>query len=244
MSAVSFKSQNFVITSLSISSLDMQRVEADLHAALAQGGGFIKQQSMIIDLSLLQAAGQTQAMVDGFYQLTQKLGLKAIAFSGIDPKFSGKLPIPSMTSKGVSKAIEAPVKSEAQSEEVVVEKIVEKVVIKEVPVVSPSELLDRPLRSGQQVYARGGDLVVLSNVSNGAEVYADGNVQVWGSVRGRIVAGAQGNQQAKILLRSLEAEIVAIAGVFKRIDEIPAQYLNGKPLEISLEANQLKFKLI
>jgi septum site-determining protein MinC len=244
MSSVSFKSQNFVITSLGISSLDMRKVEEDLIAALEQGGGFIKQQSMIIDLSLLQAAGQSQRMVDEMYQLTQRLGLRVIAFTGIDSKFSGHLPVPAMTSKGVAKELKLEQSVHGPAEKVIVEKVVEKIVVQEVPVAAPSELLERPLRSGQQVYARGGDMVVLSSVSHGAEIYADGNVHVWGSVKGRIVAGAQGNQQAKILLRSLEAEIVAIAGVFKRIDEIPAQYLNGKPVEISLQSKQLHFKLI
>lgn len=77
-----------------------------------------------------------------------------------------------------------------------------------------------PVRSGQQVYAPGADLVVLGPVNRGAEVLADGHIHVYGSLRGRALAGIGGDTTARIFCRSLEAELVAIAGVYKVSDQI------------------------
>lgn len=75
-----------------------------------------------------------------------------------------------------------------------------------------SKIITQPVRSGQQVYARNADLVVLATVSAGAELIADGNIHVYGALRGRALAGVSGNQQARIFCQTLAAELVAIAG--------------------------------
>jgi septum site-determining protein MinC len=81
-------------------------------------------------------------------------------------------------------------------------------------------VLDKPLRSGQQVYARGRDLVVLAMVNPGAEVIADGNIHVYAPLRGKAIAGARGDASARIFALSLEAELVSIAGIY-RTSEVP-----------------------
>ncbi|MEH6578160.1 MAG: septum site-determining protein MinC [Amphritea sp.] len=78
----------------------------------------------------------------------------------------------------------------------------------------PSMVITRPVRSGQQVYAEGADLVILSQVSEGAEVIADGDIHVYGALRGRALAGVKGNTQARIFCQNLSAELVSIAGNF------------------------------
>lgn len=83
-------------------------------------------------------------------------------------------------------------------------------------------LVQKPVRSGQQVYARGGDLIVLSTVSPGAEILADGNIHVYGALRGRALAGVGGNTQARIFCRRLEAELVSVAGHYRVSEQIPA----------------------
>jgi septum site-determining protein MinC len=77
-----------------------------------------------------------------------------------------------------------------------------------------STIIDKPVRSGQQIYARDGDLIVLSSVSEGAEILADGNIHIYGSLRGRALAGIQGNKAARIFVNQAEAELMSIAGIF------------------------------
>lgn len=106
-------------------------------------------------------------------------------------------------------------------------------------VVPPSTLILRtPLRSGQVVYAEQCDAVVLSHVNAGAELIADGNIHVYAALRGRALAGAHGNEEARIFCKSLEADLVAIAGCYLRSDEIP-ENRRGKPAQIYLEKGQL-----
>ncbi len=99
-------------------------------------------------------------------------------------------------------------------------------------------VIDRPLRSGQRVYAKG-DLVVLGMVSNGAEVIAEGNIHIYAPLRGRALAGVHGNHDARIFCTSLEAELISIAGIY-RTTEVPLSAdVHGKPAQIRLDAEKL-----
>ena len=104
---------------------------------------------------------------------------------------------------------------------------------------SPGVIQSAPVRSGQQVYADNRDLTVLAAVGAGAEVIADGSVHIYGPLRGRALAGAQGNAKARIFCREFDAELVAIAGHYKVLEDIP-QELRGKAVQIWLEDEQLK----
>lgn len=97
--------------------------------------------------------------------------------------------------------------------------------------------VDRPLRSGQQVYAQGGDIVLLAGMSNGAEVIADGSIHCYGPLRGRAIAGAKGNAAARIITTNFGPEIVSIAGVYKTFEEGIAESLAGRPAHVRMVAN-------
>ena len=99
-----------------------------------------------------------------------------------------------------------------------------------------------PVRSGQQLYAQGRDLTVCATVGAGAEVIADGSVHVYGALRGRALAGAQGDVKARIFCREFQAELVAIAGHYKVMEEIPKE-LRGKPVQVWLDKDELKIAL-
>jgi septum site-determining protein MinC len=104
----------------------------------------------------------------------------------------------------------------------------------EVPVPATGTLVvDKPLRSGQRVYAKGGDIIVLGMVSHGAEVIADGHVHVYAPLRGRAVAGARGNTEARIFTTCMEAELVSIAGNYRAFD-------TALPAEMASKATQIK----
>ncbi|HEY2346700.1 MAG TPA: septum site-determining protein MinC [Xanthomonadaceae bacterium] len=95
-----------------------------------------------------------------------------------------------------------------------------------------------PVRSGQQVYAQQRDLTVCAAVGAGAEVIADGSVHIYGPLRGRALAGALGNTNARIFCREFHAELVAVAGNYKVLDEIPAS-LVGKAVQVWLQNDKL-----
>lgn len=104
---------------------------------------------------------------------------------------------------------------------------------------SPSTMhQDNPVRSGQQIYARGGDLVVTRLVANGAEVIADGSIHIYGALRGRALAGAQGDESARIYCQEFHAELVSIAGQYRVFEDLPED-LRGKPVQAWLEGEKL-----
>ncbi|MHC1479665.1 septum site-determining protein MinC [Frateuria aurantia] len=94
------------------------------------------------------------------------------------------------------------------------------------------------VRSGQQIYARDRDLVVTGAIANGAEVIADGHIHIYGSLRGRAMAGAQGQTDARIFISDFRAELVAIAGQYRVFEQIPAE-LEGKSVQCWLEGEKL-----
>lgn len=104
----------------------------------------------------------------------------------------------------------------------------------------PTRIIDKPLRSGQRVYAAGGDIVVLAAVNPGAEVIADGSIHVYAPLKGRALAGARGDVTARIFTTHLEAELVSIAGVYRTFDGTPDAAVAKKPAQIRLaEASQI-----
>lgn len=104
---------------------------------------------------------------------------------------------------------------------------------------TPTKTLTTPVRSGQRIYARGGDLVILAAVNAGAEVLADGNIHIYGPLRGRALAGVLGDAQARIYAQSMEAELVSVAGHYRVFEPQPPDELRGKPTQIYLERERL-----
>ncbi|MDT0499118.1 septum site-determining protein MinC [Algiphilus sp. W345] len=102
----------------------------------------------------------------------------------------------------------------------------------------PARMALEPVRSGQQIYAEGADVVVVNSVSVGAEVIADGCVHVYGSLRGRAIAGARGDENARIFCRHFEAELVAVAGVYAVAEQMQGN-LRGKAVQVFLDRGKL-----
>lgn len=104
-----------------------------------------------------------------------------------------------------------------------------------------SRVIAEPVRSGQQIYVQDGDLVVLSTVSPGAEVVADGCVHIYGALRGRAIAGARGDTTARVFCRKFEAELVAVAGVYAVAEQMQGG-LRGQPAQAWLADGKLKIE--
>ncbi|MBP6357220.1 MAG: septum site-determining protein MinC [Burkholderiaceae bacterium] len=100
----------------------------------------------------------------------------------------------------------------------------------------PALVIDKPLRSGQQVYARGRDLVVMAMVNAGAEVIADGHIHVYAPLRGKAIAGARGNADARIFALSLEPELISIAGIYRTTENALPPEIWGRATQVRLVA--------
>jgi len=152
-------------------------------------------------------------------------------------------------SLGLAEAPDEPVRAEREPRiQKVVQQVIKEVVVErpvevpvEVPVAAESKTVyvDRPLRSGQQVYAKGADLVVLAAVNHGAEVIADGSIHVYAPLRGKAIAGARGNAQARIFAQQLEAELIAIAGIYRTSENPLPDNVRGKAAQVRLDGEKL-----
>jgi len=108
-------------------------------------------------------------------------------------------------------------------------------------VVKTPLLIDKPIRSGQQVYARDTDLIVMGPIGPGAEVIADNNIHIYGPLRGRALCGVSGNTSTRIFCQSLEAELVSVAGNYRMLETIPEE-LRGKPAQVWLDKDRLNIE--
>jgi len=107
------------------------------------------------------------------------------------------------------------------------------------PPARPTMVIDKPVRTGQRIYAEGGNLVVLAIVNAGAELIADGDIHVYAPMRGKAIAGAQGNEAARIFVQGMEAELLSIAGCFKVFEDGIPENVRGKPAQVHLEGSRL-----
>lgn len=103
------------------------------------------------------------------------------------------------------------------------------------------KIVSTPVRSGQQIYAPGGDLIVLAPVSAGAELLADGNIHVYGALRGRALAGVKGNTEARVFCQSQEAELISIAGCFMVDDDLRSDHWK-QAVQVTLNDEKLKIQ--
>ena len=107
------------------------------------------------------------------------------------------------------------------------------------PVVRQTLVVEKPIRTGQQVYAENADLIVLGLVNEGAEVIADGHIHIYAPLRGRALAGASGDQNARIFAQSMQAELVSIAGIYRTFDQQLPPHLHRQAVQVYLQKERL-----
>ena len=232
-----FKSATLPLIAVILKTSDLDVLAEALDAQLADSPDFFEQEPVVIDLSLLQ-----ESQNDGDIDFAALRGLLArhqtqpIAVrGGNDAQHAAAraagLSVAAMPSAPAPRAPAPPAEPPASEAPQIV---------REVPVPANGTLLiDKPLRSGQQVYARGGDVVVTAVVSFGAEVIADGNVHVYAPLRGKAIAGARGNTEARIFSTCMEAQLVAVAGIY-RTNEVPLpDTVLGKPAQVRLDGKKI-----
>ncbi len=226
--AFELKGRMATLSVLQLKSPDVRHILAQLDDRLSESPGFFTGMPLI-----LAPAGDLELTTDFLAELVPALrerGLCPVALADTDPALADPLGLGVMRNPGASRPAKeraAPASAPARS----------------LPSGGPSKLVTQPIRSGQQVYARGGDLVVAAPVSAGAELMADGHIHVYGTLRGRALAGVQGDRNARIFCSELKAELIAIAGEYLLSEHMDAG-LRGGPVVAWLEGDALQLAAI
>ena len=237
------KSANLPLVALLLRSADLQRLARELAQRFDDIPNFFEQDPLVIDLSALANHADADTPID-FLALTQLLRqhqLQPLAVKGGSATHMADALAAGLVAAGDAQVLQARVPSPPTAAPIATAAVTAP---PEVIVPLGALVVDKPLRSGQQVYARGRDLVVLAMVNPGAEVIADGSIHVYAPLRGKAIAGARGNPDARIFSLALDAELLSIAGVYRTSDTpLPAD-VQGKPAQVRLMANEDGDKLV
>ncbi len=246
-SCLQLKGSLLTLTVLELSYFEPAQFSAELSEKAAQAPEFFKDLPVVIGLTKFES-GKGPADFEKIISICRTYSVKPIAVRGgsetqqIAAKLAGLPCLPSKKERAAPPT-EAPlpiekveeVKKEEPKEPQETEKTISEAKVK------ASRIIYQPVRSGQQIYAQDCDLIVLSQVSAGAEVLADGNIHIYGPLRGRALAGVRGNTEARIFCHSLEAELVSIAGQYKISEDLQTGSWK-KPAQIHLEDEKLTVK--
>ena len=235
---IEFKGASLAVMTASLRDTDAVRLADALHMMLGGMPDFFAGEPAILDFAQLASAPERvdwtailsllrryQVQPIGVRNLPETLhdgarraGLALLGAEGLsaEQRVIAPPPAPAPVVETPPAAAPAPASSEA------------------VNIVAPTLIVDRPLRSGQQVYAKGGDLVLLAGMSPGSEVIADGSIHCYGHLRGRALAGARGDTSARIFSTNFGPELVSIAGVYRTFERGIPQAVAGRGAQVKL----------
>jgi len=227
------------VITLALSSADESVLEADIAAKVSEAGDSLAGGLAVIDLSALNDAAPPLTWL---VAQVRRFGLLPVGVIGTREEQAGEVSglglaiLPAGASS--ARPTETPARDDSVREmpaaSAKAERPIEPKPASVAPPAGASMVVDRPVRSGQRIYARGGDLVLLAGASAGSELIADGNIHCYGPLRGRALAGASGDQDAQIFALDFEAELVSVAGVYKAFERLPAE-VRGKAIRASLD---------
>lgn len=224
------KSTHWPLVALHLRSNDLVQLQKDWLIRFGEQDDFFDQDPLLIDLTGLP--GHEVIDFSVLLDWLQGQRLRPLAYKGVN-----EVQRLAAEAAGLALADDArPVLTEAHPTAVAP------------PVAAPPHpsalVIDKPLRSGQQVYARGRDLIITAMVNPGAEVVADGHIHVYAPLRGKAIAGARGDASARIFARVLEAELVSIAGVYRTSDVPLPDDVRGKAAQIRLDSSNQGDRLL
>jgi septum site-determining protein MinC len=229
------KGSMLAITILELAENDLERLDSQLATKVEQAPDFFNNTPLVLALDKLPNAAAVD--LPRLIAVCRKHGLRTLALRTGDAtlvRTAGRLDLPVLPPSGArerkleiaSKPAEpapAPAAPAPPAE----------------PAYRPTRVITTPIRGGQQIYAQGGDLIVLSSVSPGAELLADGNIHVYGPLRGRALAGIKGDASARIFCQQLAAEMVSIAGRYKVAEDLRREPAWGQAVRMSLSGDVL-----
>ena len=218
-----FKSCSPLLTKIAIKGANLSLLRDQLAAQYAKTPNFFAGINVIVDISALDTISQ-----EDFQQLSDILTTNKMNIVGVHPgsnishhQLTKQLKLPTFSNTNNSKDVSSTATTASK----------------------PSiNIISTPVRSGQQIYARDGDLVILSSVSTGAEVMADGNIHIYGNLNGKALAGVSGATNARIFCHKIQAELVAIGGLYKTLEE--ENYLTSHPKQIFIKDNELTIEYL
>ncbi|MFJ2548346.1 septum site-determining protein MinC [Pseudomonas sp. NPDC087612] len=229
------KGSMLAITVLELARNNLEGLDRQLAAKVAQAPNFFSNTPLVLALDKLPA-GEGAVDLPGLMRVCRHHGLRTLAIRASrieDIAAAIAIDLPVLPPSG---ARERPLEPEP---EVKKPEPAPAPVAPPEPAIRPTKIITTPVRGGQQIYAQGGDLVVVSSVSPGAELLADGNIHVYGAMRGRALAGIKGNTRARIFCQQLTAEMVSIAGQYKVSEDLRRDPLWGAGVQVSLSGDVL-----
>lgn len=203
--SLELKGSLFPLSVLHCPDLRISHLQPLLAAKLAQAPGFFLQAPVVINLQDTEGEADFNALIHLFRELklvlvgvtgATALQKQAAQQAGLAVLQAGKQP----TVKQASPAV-VEVATEAMTQ-----------TMQPMQGLPETKVVEQNVRSGQQIYAKGTDLVIKGAVGAGAEVIADGNIHIYGSLRGKAIAGASGDSNKRIFCYNMQAELVSIAG--------------------------------
>lgn len=223
------KGSLFTLTVMHLRQADKEVIRYHLAETIKRAPGFFRNTPVVIDLDTLKEPAANVDFV-GLYGLLRQQGMIPIGVRHGSTALQAGAVLAGLAVLPDGRAVDGLKKSATPQPNAL----------------ARSKLINQPVRSGQQIYAPAGDLIVLGAVSAGAEVLADGNIHIYGPLRGRALAGVKGDAQAHIFCQNLEAELVSIAGqyrVIEQVDELEPE-VRGKAVQIYLLEDRLIIKPI
>lgn len=204
--AFQLKGGMFTLTTLQILSDDLNTLKQQLLSKIQQAPSFFKGAPIVLEI---KTANQPNFSFDfiGLKKILTELNLIPIGIKNLPEQYAQLASLSGLATLRDNQQNKEPEPVIQTNPDVVVKSPITKIIT-------------TPVRSGQQIYAPDGDLIIVNSVSNGAELIADGNIHVYGALRGRALAGINGNNQARIFCKSLEAELISIAGNYKISEDI------------------------
>jgi septum site-determining protein MinC len=221
------KGSMLAITVLELARNNLDSLDRQLAAKVAQAPNFFSNTPLVLALDKLPA-GEGAVDLPGLMRVCRQHGLRTLAIRANrieDIAAAIAIDLPVLPPSGARERPLEPAESE------LVKKKPEK---PPEPTLKPTKVITSPVRGGQQIYAQGCDLVVIASVSPGAELLADGNIHVYGPMRGRALAGIKGDTKARIFCQQLGAELVSIAGHYKVSEDLRRDPLWGAGVQVSL----------
>lgn len=226
------KGSMLAITVLELARNNLESLDRQLAAKVALAPNFFSNTPLVLALDKLPA-GEGAVDLPALMRVCRQHGLRTLAIRANrieDIAAAIAIDLPVLPPSGARERPLEPVEGEAPKKKA--EKPPE-------PTLKPTKIITSPVRGGQQIYAQGCDLVVIAPVSPGAELLADGNIHVYGPMRGRALAGIKGDTKARIFCQQLGAELVSIAGQYKVSEDLRRDPLWGAGVQVSLSGEVL-----
>ncbi len=226
LKAFKLKGRLYTLTVLQVLESDIEAFDEQLQALVEQAPRLFEQAPLVLDCTEVSEASVDLAALCA---CARKRNLFPIAVQGGSELFRERAAAVGLATLRASSAQDKPV----------VEEVKPKKTKKSAPKAkAQTKLLTTPIRSGQQVVSQG-DLIVTASIGHGAELLAEGNIHVYGKLRGRVLAGISGNQEARIFCQSFDPELIAIAGVYRLPETIEPYH---KPCQIILKGERIEIE--